>query len=209
MGAPGLHGSGHTPVDPDHAAETAEHRSFEVVDDAPAPVPEENQPGHRPAVEQDKPSPAALHTASLRARVAGTSRFPFAFDGPLGVLSRAAGAHPDRSGVELTEGTLVVRYGPWSLETDLTNVATASVTGPYQWWKVAGPPRLSFADRGITFATNAERGVCIRFHDPVPAALPTAILRHPGVTVTVADPEALVEALSASAEAARELADGG
>jgi hypothetical protein len=51
------------------------------------------------------------------------------------------------------------------------------------------------ADRGITFATNNERGVCIRFFDPIAGIEPTGRVLHPGMTVTVADPDALVVAL--------------
>ena len=57
--------------------------------------------------------------------------------------------------------------------------------------KVLGPPHLSFTDRGVTFATNRDLGLCIRFHEPVPAIAPFGLLRHPGATVTVADPLAL------------------
>jgi hypothetical protein len=62
--------------------------------------------------------------------------------------------------------------------------------------KVFGPPHLSIADRGLTFATNARRGVCIRFHHPVAGIEPLGVVRHPGLTVTVDDPEGLVDALS-------------
>jgi len=72
-------------------------------------------------------------------------------------------------------------------------------TGRRYWWvKVAGPPRLSLADRGITFATTTRAGACIRFREPVPAALPTALLRHPAATVTVAEPERFAAELRAA-----------
>jgi hypothetical protein len=105
--------------------------------------------------------------------------------------------HEDRAYVELTESRLIARYGSWVVETSLANVVSAEVTGPYRWWKVVGPPHLSFSDRGLSFATNAERGVCIGFREPVPGIEPTGRIRHPGLTVTVDDPEALVEALAA------------
>jgi hypothetical protein len=120
--------------------------------------------------------------------------FPFEFRRPIGLAARLAGARPT-NGVELSAGRLTIRYGPWTLRTDLRNVVDAEVTGPYDWYKVAGPPHLSFADRGITFATNSDEGVCLRFRYAVPAALPTGLLRHPGATVTVADPDGLVRAV--------------
>jgi hypothetical protein len=77
-----------------------------------------------------------------------------------------------------------------------TEATATEPTGPYQWWKVAGPPHISLADRGITFATRTTGGLCIRFREAVPAALPTSALRHPAATVTVASPTSLSEALA-------------
>jgi hypothetical protein len=85
------------------------------------------------------------------------------------------------------------------VRTGLANVAGAEVTGPYAWPKVIGPPHLSFADRGLTFATNPEQGTCIRFRDPVPGIDPIGVLRHPSLTVTVADAPALAELLDRDA----------
>ena len=90
---------------------------------------------------------------------------------------------------------MAVRFGPWSMDVARDNIADVAVTGPYQFVKTAGPARLSFADRGVTFATNGDRGVCIALRSPVPAIEPIGVLRHPGITVTVADCEGLAEAL--------------
>ena len=64
--------------------------------------------------------------------------------------------------------------------------------------KTAGPPHLSFSDRGVSFTTNGDRALCLRFHEPVPAIDPTATITHPGATLSVADPEALAAALAIS-----------
>lgn len=169
----------------------------EVVDDLV-------DPGHRPtaagASRTTTSKPKA--TAKPKATRPPVQRFDFAFE-PLmapfalavGVTARTAWVEVDR-GADGDAGRLEVRFGPWVLRTDLANVAGAEVTGPYHLAKVVGPPHLSFADRGVTFATNRRRGVCLRFHEPVPAALPARLLPHPGATVTVADPEALVAAVS-------------
>ena len=101
---------------------------------------------------------------------------------------RAADAHADVDGERF-----VARFGRWMCSTPVTNVATAQVTGPYRWWKVVGPPRMSLVDRGLTFATTAAGGVCLTFREPVAVLVP--FLRHPGLTVTVADPEGLLAAL--------------
>jgi hypothetical protein len=92
---------------------------------------------------------------------------------------------------------LRVRFGPWSLATGLDNITGAEITGGFHWLKTAGPPHLSFADRGVTFATNGDRAVCVRFAVPVPAIDPTRTIRHPGATLTVAQPEQLLHALGA------------
>lgn len=122
--------------------------------------------------------------------------FRFATDPLYGVVGRAFAVDPGRACVTLPgDGTLEIHFGPWLLRTPLTNVASAVVTGPYNRLKTIGPPHLSLSDRGITFATDNRRGVCISFLDPVGAVDPLHLLRHPSATVTVADPEGLVAVL--------------
>jgi hypothetical protein len=124
-------------------------------------------------------------------------RFGFAFDPlyrlaglPFGVTASTAlvVVDPDR-------GTLLARFGPWRVETSLANVTGVELAGPYRRITTIGPARLSFADRGLTFATNNRRGVCVSFADPAPGIEPTGRLRHPNLTVTVADPDGLAAAL--------------
>ncbi|GAA3068542.1 hypothetical protein [Streptosporangium carneum] len=124
------------------------------------------------------------------------TRFGFAADpGWTTFLLQLMGVTPQRAFVLVEDERLTVRFGPWLLRTPLSNVLDATITGPYTAWRVIGP-HLSLADRGVTFGTNAERGVCVRFRTPVPALLPGGLLPHPGATVTVADPEGLVSALA-------------
>jgi hypothetical protein len=221
------------------------------------PVPEDNQPGHHPDVEQDKPKvrvrapfpevgsqvaedapatdeaeaspqpdaepqpdagpqldaepqpdaeprsdaepqpdpgmdwPAAAPGASS----GPARRFAFAFEPRMVPFAAAAGVAPRTSGVDVDGDRVTIRFGFWSLTTERSNVAGATITGPYRWWKVAGPPHLSLVDRGVTFATATGRGVCIRFHEPVRGIDPVGLLRHPAATVTVDDPEGLVSLL--------------
>ena len=124
------------------------------------------------------------------------TRFPFVIDPTMAPISRLFGVTPDSAWVEVNEHELVAKFGPWVLRTRRDNVAGTQVTVPYGWAKVVGGPRLSLADRGITFATTTREGVCIRFDEPVGGVLPVPFLRHPGLTVTPDDPEGLVEALS-------------
>ncbi|WP_406316200.1 hypothetical protein OHA77_04000 [Streptosporangium sp. NBC_01639] len=121
-------------------------------------------------------------------------RFDFAVEPSWGLALRPFGVVPGRAFALVENDTFTVRFGHWLLCTPLTNVAGTTLTGPYAAWRVLGP-RLSLADRGVTFGTNPRRGVCVRFHTPVPALLPVALLGHPDATLTVADPEGLARAL--------------
>lgn len=97
--------------------------------------------------------------------------------------------------VGLDDSVFTVRFGYWAMRTPVANLADAGLAGPFSALKALGV-RLSLADRGITFGTNAVQGVCLRFHRPVPGIEPFGLLRHPGVTVTVEDPQGLVEAVA-------------
>ena len=127
-------------------------------------------------------------------------RFEFRFGRIHRLVAAPFGIVPQLAWVEVDArpeaGHLFVRFGPWSLRTPLANVADAVVTGPYSLPKVIGPPRLSFVDKGITFATNDRAGVCISFRTPVRGVDPLGFLRHPAATVTVADVEGLMDTLT-------------
>jgi len=123
--------------------------------------------------------------------------FPFQFSSPIHKrVASLFGITPANSGVDVADGHLLVRYGRWSVRTPLANIRGTEITGPYTTVKTIGPGRMSFVDRGLTFASNGERGLCICFHEPVPGLEPTGRLRHPALTVTVADVDGLAAALS-------------
>ena len=124
------------------------------------------------------------------------SDFEFRFDPAYQRLALPFGVRPANSVVHVTEEQLDARFGPWRVRTPLANVAGTERTGPYTRPKTVGPAHLSFADRGITFATNAEAGLCIRFVEPVTGIDPFRLIRHPGLTVTVADLDGLEAALT-------------
>ena len=124
-------------------------------------------------------------------------RFPFAFATAYRLPGLLFGVTPLTAWVEVDDAELRVRFGPWSLRTPRSNVAGTQATGGFAFLKTAGPAHLSFTDRGVTFATNGDRAVCVTFHEPVSAIDPTGRIRHPGATLTVADPSALVRALEA------------
>lgn len=123
-------------------------------------------------------------------------RHPFLFEGVAGVVASGPLLGIRRQAyVEVTDVLLIARFGPWSVETPLDNVLSAAVSGPYRPANVIGPPRVSLADGGLSFATNLRQGVCIRFYDPVRGIEPSGRVRHPSLTVTVADCEALMKQL--------------
>ena len=126
------------------------------------------------------------------------TRFPFAFAKTYLPSALLLGITPKTAWVDVDEGELRVRFGLWRLRTPLDNVASAGESGGFTYLKTAGPPRLSLTDRGITFATNGDRAVCLLFREPVPVLDPAGRLRHPGATLTVADPPALLAALRSS-----------
>ena len=128
---------------------------------------------------------------------ASQRHFEFAFAPSYRPLARAFRVTPKTAWVEVGDEALEARFGPWHVRTPLTNITGVAVTGPYAFWKTAGPARLAITDRGLTFATNGDRGVLILFKTPVRGLDPLGILRHPELTVTVADVEGLAELLRA------------
>ena len=91
----------------------------------------------------------------------------------------------------------LANYGPWRLRTTLANLNRVAITGPYRFYRTAGPARLGITDGGLTFASNGDRGVLLAFRERVPAIDPLRLIRHPELTVTVDDVHGLVSALSA------------
>jgi hypothetical protein len=119
--------------------------------------------------------------------------FPYAADLRLAPFWAPLLVRPSKDGVTLTDdGRFVATFGLLRVETPLDNVAGAHVTEHYRWWTAAGA-RMSMADDGLTFGTNNRRGVCVHFAKLVRSALRRS--GHSALTVTVADPEALVAAI--------------
>jgi hypothetical protein len=121
--------------------------------------------------------------------------FRFRFSPAYRLASLPFGVTPGNARVDVGDGRLCARFGFWSVETALDNVIGTALTGPYGRLRTMGPAHLSLVDRGLTFATNGRRGLCIRFREPVAGLEPTGRLRHPGLTVTVDDVEGLAEAI--------------
>jgi hypothetical protein len=100
---------------------------------------------------------------------------------------------PSRDGVTLTsDGLFVATFGLVKVTTPRSNIAEAHVTRDYRWWTAVGI-RMSYADDGLTFGTNHEKGLCIHFVEKV--ASPLRRSGHSALTVTVVDVEGLKGAL--------------
>ena len=122
-------------------------------------------------------------------------QFPYEFDRRYAWIWFPLGARPGKDMVSITpDRRLVATFGRFRVDTPLSNISQATLTGPYKWWRAIGI-RGSHADSGITFGTTARGGVCILFEDPIPQVIPPSS-RHAGLTVTVADRDGLVDALS-------------
>jgi hypothetical protein len=127
----------------------------------------------------------------------GVQRFPFRFDPAYRRVARLFGITPSRAWVDIDDRALEARFGPWRVHTDTANILGVEVTGPYAFLKTVGPARLAVSDRGLTFASNGDRGVLITFRTPVPGLEPLGLLRHPELTVTVTDVQRLAALIRA------------
>jgi hypothetical protein len=125
-----------------------------------------------------------------------TDRFDFWFTPAYRAAGLCFGIVPGTTEAVVTPSSLSVRFGPWRVLTSLDNIEAIAVTGPYAFLKTAGPARLAVTDRGLTFATNGERGVRLSFQNPIRGIEPTGRLRHPELTLTLADVDGFAARLS-------------
>ena len=160
------------------------------------PIPEANRPGHHPPEEQDKPAgpPPRPKRRPTRAAKPETERFEFRFEPVMRAIAVPFGVLPSNAWVEVGD-EVHIAFGRWHMRFPRADVDDVTETGDYWLPKVAGPPHLSLADRGITFATNRQRGLCITLRVPHPGIDPFGLVKHPSATVTVEDIEGLTHAL--------------
>ena len=124
-------------------------------------------------------------------------RFTYAVDNRFLPVLLPLGLRRATDGVAIThDGAVIATFGFLSLRTRLDNIEGAHITRGYRWWTAIGP-RLSLADDGLTFGTNANAGVCMHFRERVPSAVRRR--GHSALTVTVEELDALVTALTGSA----------
>lgn len=120
--------------------------------------------------------------------------FEFRFDPLARPLLLGLGVHPGNCSVTLTDDDrFVACFGRWKVDTPLANIDCVQVTGPYHFYKAIGL-RGSMVDSGVTFGTSTAGGVCVTFIERIPKMIPGR-KGHRGLTVTVADPTALADAI--------------
>jgi hypothetical protein len=127
--------------------------------------------------------------------MATEQRYDFAFAPSYRLAALPFGVTPATTWATLGPDGLRVRFGLWRLRTPIANIAGSQRTGGFSWIKTAGPAHLSFTDQGVTFATNGDAAVCVRFRSPVAGIDPTRRIKHPGATLTVSDPDGFLEHL--------------
>lgn len=125
------------------------------------------------------------------------TEFPFEDEPRYRPLLLLFGVTPGRASVTADDSDVHIRFGPWRVKTPRANIVEATETGPFHWWKALGI-RRSLVDGGITFGTATTAGVCLRLREPISVHIGhfTVPLRHPGITVTVADAQTLTTLLS-------------
>ena len=126
--------------------------------------------------------------AAAQAPGPGAGQFEMEFDPRFRLPLAALGVTPATAHVTVTTGRLVACFGPWACRTTPANIQAVRVTGPYRWRRAIGP-RLSLADHGLTSGTATAPGVCPLLREPVPGIDPLGLIRHPGLTLTVTDPQ--------------------
>jgi hypothetical protein len=122
--------------------------------------------------------------------------YEFAFDRRFTPLLLPLGVTPGSAYVEVGREHLLARFGPWSVTTRLDNIVEAKISGPYAWYRAIGV-RMSARDRGLTFGTNTQAGVCLSFRERVRGIDPLGIAKHPGLTLTLADVGGFMNAIDA------------
>ena len=121
-------------------------------------------------------------------------RLGFEFDPRYRKLLSLLGITPARAWIEIAGGGFEARFGLWRLRTAVANISSMKESGPYTALRAIGP-HISLADQGLTFDSTTRGGVCMLFHRPVPGRETLGLVKHPGLTVTVANPGGLMAAI--------------
>jgi hypothetical protein len=123
------------------------------------------------------------------------STFAFSFAPSYRGPARVFGIREADALVTVSDDDLTARFGRWHVRTPLANIVRVDITGPYAYLKTVGPAHLGFTDRGLTFASNGYRGVLLEFAQPIRGIDPRGLIKHPNLTLTVADYRGLAQLL--------------
>ena len=93
--------------------------------------------------------------------------FPIRLQPSLRPILLLFGVRPRNASVRLDDERLTARFGFFTAETSLTNIARWDITGPYRWWRAAGV-RRTFGTHDLSFGGSAHGGLCLHFREPVP-----------------------------------------
>ncbi|MCA1834473.1 MAG: hypothetical protein ABR548_00165 [Actinomycetota bacterium] len=113
-------------------------------------------------------------------------RYSFAFDDRFRLPLRGLGITESTAYADLGRDHMLVKFGLWTVAMRYDNIDHLQASGPYAWYRTIGA-RLSLRDRGLTFGTNADAGVCVFFKKPVTGFDPLGFIKHPALTLTLAD----------------------
>lgn len=116
---PELRRSGFTVLDPDSIASDLDGRDRPGDSSGGGPVPEENQPGHQPETQQDKPSGDAF-VAKVRVVAEGADHVGAAGDGADADADTAATTPPTQTSAPTSDGPVIDptssrRHNPFSI----------------------------------------------------------------------------------------------
>jgi hypothetical protein len=92
--------------------------------------------------------------------------FPIRLQRGLRPILLLFGVRPGNATVWLDRERIAARFGFFSAETSLANVARWDITGPYRWWRAAGV-RRTVGTQDLSFGGSAHGGVCLHFREPI------------------------------------------
>ena len=135
--------------------------------------------------------------------MSAVEHFDFLFAPAYERPARLFGIRPETAWVEVGEEQFEASFGPWRVRTPLSNIVDAAITGPYAFWKTAGPARLGDHRPRPDLRDDRQAGVLITFATAVSGIDSLGIIRHPELTVTVREAERLAALLGEQAPHAR------
>ena len=95
--------------------------------------------------------------------------FPIRLQPGLRPLVLLFGVLPGRAWVRIDGDRIIARFGFASAETEIANIGSWDITGPYRWWRAFGI-RRTIGKPDLTFGGSAHGGVCLHFREPVRVA---------------------------------------